>query len=423
MSRSPSEPPRGDSTPGRPTRVAIVNLLFNWPATGGRVFHTVGLGEFLCRAGYDVRHFYAVYPPWGIGRVESPVPVPSEPVVFDDRAWGRETIQDRFRRAVRAFEPDYVVVTGSWNFKPLLAEAICDYPYFLRFGALECLCPLNNVRLLPAAAGRFSQCLHHQLATPDVCHRCVAGRDRVSGSLHQRERALAGVGTVEYDRKLRRALREARAVLVVNPLIQAMLGPYARDVRVVTSGFDPARFPWPWPDEKPAPDPGPRRIFFGGLVHDALKGFHVLHEACSLLRKRRRDFRLVATGEPPGQVDEFTRYVGWLSQEELPRHLRAADLVAFPTVAQEALGRTAVEAMAAGRPVVASRIGGLPHTVGDAGLLAEPQDPVDLARKTATLLDDAGLRQHLGAAGRRRFEEDFTWDVIVERHYKPLLSA
>jgi len=205
MSRSPSEPPRGDSTPGRPTRVAIVNLLFNWPATGGRVFHTVGLGEFLCRAGYDVRHFYAVYPPWGIGRVESPVPVPSEPVVFDDRAWGRETIQDRFRRAVRAFEPDYVVVTGSWNFKPLLAEAICDYPYFLRFGALECLCPLNNVRLLPAAAGRFSQCLHHQLATPDVCHRCVAGRDRVSGSLHQRERALAGVGTMEYDRKLRPA--------------------------------------------------------------------------------------------------------------------------------------------------------------------------------------------------------------------------
>src|SRR5262249_53314294 len=58
--------------------------------------------------------------------------------------------------------------------------------------------------------------------------------------------------------------------------------------------------------------------------------------------------------------DDFTELVGWQSQAELPRVFRRADVVVVPTIAQEALGRTAVEAMAAGRPVVASRTGGLP---------------------------------------------------------------
>ena len=128
-----------------------------------------------------------------------------------------------------------------------------------------------------------------------------------------------------------------------------------------------------------------------------MKGFAVLHEACRRLWQRRQDFELVATGDPPGRVDAFTRFVGWLSQEELPRHLRAADVLVMPTVAQEALGRTAVEAMAVGRPVIASRLGGLPFTVldGATGLLCEPGDPDDLGRKIEMLLDDADLRQRL----------------------------
>jgi glycosyltransferase involved in cell wall biosynthesis len=122
-------------------------------------------------------------------------------------------------------------------------------------------------------------------------------------------------------------------------------------------------------------------------------------------------------------LDPFTRFVGWQSQEALPRQLRAADLVVVPTVAQEALGRTAVEAMAAGRPVVASRIGGLPFTVvdGATGLLSEPGDADDLARKIERLVDDPALRERLGQAGRQRFEEHYAWPVIIERHYRPLL--
>jgi glycosyltransferase involved in cell wall biosynthesis len=155
-----------------------------------------------------------------------------------------------------------------------------------------------------------------------------------------------------------------------------------------------------------------------------MKGFHVLQEACSMLWQCRQDFEVVATGDPPGQVNPFTRFVGWQSQEDLPRQLRAADILAMPTIAQEALGRTAVEAMGVGRPVIASRLGGFPFTVidGATGLLCEPGDPVDLANKIERLLDDRELRERLGLAGRRRFEEHYTWDVIIEKHYRPLLS-
>lgn len=414
----PSVPPTG------PVRVAVLSLLFNWPSTGGGTVHTAELAHFLARAGYDVRHFYARYPGWGVGAVAAPTPYPSEPLEFDDASWDASEIEARFRQAVAAFDPDHVLITDSWNTKPLLAEAVRGYPYSLRLQALECLCPLNNVRLLPGPGGGARQCPLHQLATPGACARCVADRGEFSGALHRAERALAGVGTPDYHDRLVRAFQEAEAVLVVNPLAEAMVSPYAKSVRVVTAGMDPARFPWPPPGGAAGAGPGGRKVLlFAGLVDEWMKGFRVLHDACQRLWEKRQDFELVATADPPGPVDAFTRFVGWQSQEDLPAHLFAADVLVMPTIAQEALGRTAVEAMAAGKPVVAGRIGGLPFTVADGatGLLCEPGDPDDLARKLETLLDDPGLRERMGLAGRRRFEEHYAWDVIVERHYKPLL--
>jgi len=161
------------------------------------------------------------------------------------------------------------------------------------------------------------------------------------------------------------------------------------------------------------------------VAGEFIKGFHIAHEACRLLRQTRSDFELVVTFDPPGRIDEFTRSVGWCSQRELPRHYRAADICLVPTIAQDGLSITSVEAMAAGIPVIASRIGGVPYTVSDGvtGLLCEPGDPVDLAAKIARLLDDPDLRHEMGLAGRRRFEADFTWETVIERYWRPLLTA
>ena len=361
---------------------------------------------------------------------------PAEVIEFDASDWNVGEIQTRYRRAVDRFDPDYVIVTDTWNMKPLLAEAMRGYPYFLLIQAQENLCPLNNLRLLATGPQQVEQCPRNQFATPEVCHRCLAERGHHAGALHQVERALAGVGTPEYDQKLRRSLREAEAVLVLNPITAAMLEPFSSRVRVVPWGIDPARFSWAAPSED-SPSSGPSGhlpprggkavLFMAAVVGEFIKGYHVAHEACRLLRQTRVDFELVVTFDPPGQgrIDEFTRSVGWRSQAELPQYYRAADIGLVPTIAQDGLSITSVEAMASGVPVVASRIGGLPYTVSDGltGLLFEPGDPVDLARQIARLLDDPDLRRRMGLAGRKRFEDEFTWETVIERYWRPLLHA
>jgi len=417
-----AEPVGGDEV----CKVAILSLLFNWPSTGGGIIHTVELAKFLGEADYQVKHFYARHPTWGIGEVQQTLPIPSEPLDFAESTWSISGIQSAYRRAVDRFAPDCVIITDCWNFKPHLAEAVAGYRCFLRQQALECLCPLNNLRLIVERDGQVRQCPHHQLATPQACRQCLRLRGSNSGRLHQAERALSCVEDETYIEKLYRALHQSEAVLVLNPLIAETISPYARSVRVVPWGMDPGRFPWPWPSDADSdPRNGIKTIFMAGLVSELIKGFHVLHNACERLWKKRHDFELVATGEPAGRIDEFTRFVGWLSQEELPKYIRKADMLVMPTIAQEGLGRTTVEAMAIGRPVVASRIGGLPYTVRDGvtGQLFEPGNTAELAEKIERLLDDPELRCRMGMAGRRVFEEEYTWEEVIGRHYRPLLAT
>ena len=433
-----------------PVRVAVLSLLFNWPSTGGGNMHTAGLVEFLRRDGSDVRHFYAQYEPWGIGRVTGDDLVASEALQFAETAWNVSAIRERFRAAVDAFAPDYVVISDTWNMKPHLAEAMRGYPTILLMQAQECLCPLNNLRLLGIGPAKAEQCPRNQLATPQVCHECLAERGQHSGALHQVERALAGVSTPEYDSLMRQMFHDAEAVLVLNPITAALLEPFARRVCIVPWGIDPARFRWarvsgqssvvssleegaeadacvaqkePRTPEDAVESNRKTTLFMAAVAGEVIKGFHVAHEACRILRETRSDFELVVTFDPPGSIDEFTRSVGWCSQAELPRHYGNADICLVPTVAQDALSITSVEAMAAGKPVVASRIGGLPYTVTDGltGLLFDPGNTFDMAEKLTLLLDDANLRESMGQAGRKRFEEDFQWPDVINRHWRPLL--
>jgi len=95
--------------------------------------------------------------------------------------------------------------------------------------------------------------------------------------------------------------------------------------------------------------------------------------------------------------------------------LAAADVVALPSL-QEGLGVAALEAMAAGRPVVASRVGGLAEAVvhEETGLLVPPGDPTALATALARLARDPGLRARLGAAGRARVLAHYTAARMAE---------
>ena len=303
----PAAPVSPTADPSRPARVALVSLLFNWPSPGGGNIHTAELTDFLARAGYPVRHFFARFAPWNLGSVSGDLPH-SQAVEFAEADWNAPAIGARFRAAVDAFAPDCVLISDCWNMKPHLATALAAYPVLLRFQALECLCPLNNVRLLLPGRGRLQQCDRDQLSDPAGCAACLRQHGRSSGALHHAERQLAGWGTPEYQVLLYRVLREAAAVLALNPEVAALLGRFAPRVQVVPWGMDPDRFPWPSYTQMPPARPR-KVVLMAGVIEEPMKGFAVLHAACARLWPRRKDFELVATGEPAG---------AWTSSHALP---------------------------------------------------------------------------------------------------------
>jgi glycosyltransferase involved in cell wall biosynthesis len=165
------------------------------------------------------------------------------------------------------------------------------------------------------------------------------------------------------------------------------------------------------------------------------KGHAVLLEALALLAGGPRQPLCLAAGTgPEGDAlqDQAVRLglegaVRWLGQvADVRPVLAAADLVVMPSLA-EGLGVAAIEAMAAGRAVVANRVGGLPELITDGaqGLLVPPGDPRPLADAIARCLDDDGLRARLAAAGSRRAETFSTRAMArgTEAVYERALAA
>jgi glycosyltransferase involved in cell wall biosynthesis len=162
----------------------------------------------------------------------------------------------------------------------------------------------------------------------------------------------------------------------------------------------------------------PGRIVAVSSSDSPMKGVRVLLEAVAKLQTER-DVELVVVGRPRADgpvaraVDELgiqdaVRFVTDLSDPALAELFGSADVAVVPSL-YEGFSIPAVEAMACGTPLVASRGGALPEVVGDCGVLVEPGNPSDLAGALGLLLDDEPRRRALGAAGRRRVEERFTW--------------
>jgi glycosyltransferase involved in cell wall biosynthesis len=156
------------------------------------------------------------------------------------------------------------------------------------------------------------------------------------------------------------------------------------------------------------------------------KGFRDAVWALDILRGLYDDLHLVLLGRGPDEarLREFARVIHAAArvhfagpQPEVSNWLAAAELVWVPDRVEASLN-AALEAMAAARPVVASRLPELAEAVddGETGLLVPPGDKAALARQTRRLLDDPALRQRLGEAGRRRAAERFSAAGMVRRY-------
>ena len=120
-------------------------------------------------------------------------------------------------------------------------------------------------------------------------------------------------------------------------------------------------------------------------------------------------------------VQERVCFKGWLSAEELARELAEASVVAVPSLWPEPFGLVGIEALAAGRPVVASSTGGIGDWLEDGvnGLRVRPGDPRALARALNELLADPTRQQAMGAAGKQMVAARFS----AQHHLAALLDA
>jgi glycogen synthase len=106
-------------------------------------------------------------------------------------------------------------------------------------------------------------------------------------------------------------------------------------------------------------------------------------------------------------VADSVQLLGNLPQEEVISWYRKADIAVVPSLLYESFSYTCAQAMAAGLPVVASRVGGIPETIGDCGMIVEPGSVSELVDSILKLANSPGLRQSLGEQARLRASQVF----------------
>lgn len=226
-------------------------------------------------------------------------------------------------------------------------------------------------------------------------------------------------GFAEMQKKVARKLPELLTVSSSSAAdIAEDFGVAPSQLHIVPLGVDTELF-------KPAEHRVNGRIIAIASADVPLKGVsHLLHAVARLRVERNLDVQLVSKLEPNGPTEKLIAELGisdivhsssGLSDEELAALLASAEVACIPSL-YEGFSLPAVEAMASGTPIVASRAGALPEVVGDDGACARLVRPADVDELTAVLgelLDSPLERRKLGAAGRQRALDVFSWESVA----------
>ncbi|MHB1418806.1 MAG: glycosyltransferase [Bacillota bacterium] len=216
----------------------------------------------------------------------------------------------------------------------------------------------------------------------------------------------------------------AQAVIAVSQDLANMLGGHFSfapgKLRVINCGVDTKLF-MPGGRQEARHQAGlttdvPLVLFVGNLVES--KGVHVLLEALAMVKQKYPEARCLIIGDGPQrlylenmactlELTQMVNFLGFQPYQSLPQWYAAADLLVAPSL-REGFGLVALEAMATGVPVVASRVGGLPEFVreGENGLLANPGDSTDLAAKIVLCLGSLSRKLPLTAARQTALDND-----------------
>jgi len=224
---------------------------------------------------------------------------------------------------------------------------------------------------------------------------------------------------------LRRWFRKLDGKIAVSkPAMEFAHGHFPGYYNIIPNGVDLDHFS---PDVSPINEfcDGKVNILFVGRL-EKRKGLNYLIEAFKQVKQEISNSRLIIVGPGTRLRHKYEKqvmrsglkdvvFVGYVAYDELPRYYKTADVFCAPATGRESFGIILLEAMAVGKPIVASNIEGYASVVthGVDGLLVPPEDKEMLAQALISLLTDQSLRQEMGAKGRIKALE-YSWEHIAQ---------
>ena len=194
---------------------------------------------------------------------------------------------------------------------------------------------------------------------------------------------------------------------------------------IIPNGIDIQHFS---PDVPPIDElcDGKQNILFVGRM-EKRKGLNYLLEAYKQVKQEIPNSRLIVVGPGTRSRSKYEKqvrrskledvvFIGYASYNDLPRYYKTADIYCSPATGRESFGIVLLEAMAVGKPVVASNIEGYANVVTHDvdGLLVPPKDKRLLAQALISLMSDASLRQQMGANGILKAKR-YSWESIAQK--------
>jgi mannosylfructose-phosphate synthase len=383
--------------------------------TGGQVVYVLQLAKALAALGIKVD----VYTRWFDRAKKQIDPVPDHPYV----------------RVVR-------VPAGEWEFVPkeeiydLLPELAANMITFVRDSGLRY--DLFHGHYVDAGVVTLEVAKSFDKPAFFTAHSLGAWK---------RERMVGDPGEMERKYRFRHRISEEVRIFesvdgqtVTSALqrekIRDLYGFESDSIYVIPPGVDIETFRPIGPGQSRPKLELPQRYIFCLSRIDANKGHDLLLNAFGIVSREMPDVQLVIGGGSPKPkqteievlttmreimdkktLNERVRITGYIPDESLASYYQYAELFVLPSIF-EPFGMTALEAMACGTPVVASKLGGIKDVIssGENGLLVDPSDPNEFAGAMMKLLKDRQASRAMGKKGSQIIRSQYSWRAMAGKH-------